>query len=213
MQWRYVLYVSDEASLFFTYSKYVWIHTPVPITAKEDEDAAPNCLACKTEQHGFPEMTTAESNTAHRHAAHRGLFLESVNNRCLTRKRIPSVTLSNGGLALFLKHKKENTTNTQKLPQMKQTSQRPFSQNKKFLSDRETFSVWHECGGNVLLNITVKYSVAPTIRHYYINGDWLQKDSGTKELREWQLGSQTAVKDDATRPTTHSLSQPGDKQK
>lgn len=64
-------------------------------------------------------------------AAHLGLFLESVNNRWLTRKRIPSVALSNGGLALFLKHKKENTTKTQKLLRMKQTSQRPFSQNKK----------------------------------------------------------------------------------
>lgn len=120
-----------------------WIHTPTPITVKYDEDVVPNCLACKTEQHGFPEMTSAQSNTAHQHAAHLGLFLESVNNRCLTRKRIPSVTLSNGGLALFLKHKKENTTKTQKLPQMKQTSQRPFSQNKKFLSDSKTFSVWH----------------------------------------------------------------------
>lgn len=119
-----------------------WIHTPIPITVKHNEDVVANCLACKTEQHGFPKMTTAESNTAHRQAAHLGLFLESVNNRCLTRKRIPSVTLSNGGLALFLKHKKENTTKTQKLPQMKQTSQRPFSQNKKFLSDNKTFSVW-----------------------------------------------------------------------
>lgn len=42
-----------------------WIHTPIPITVKYDEDVVPNCLACKTEQHGFPEMTTAESNTAH----------------------------------------------------------------------------------------------------------------------------------------------------
>lgn len=92
-------------------------------------------------KHGFPGMTTAESNAEH--VAHPGLFLESVNNRCLTRKRIPSVTLSNGGLALFLKHKKENTTKTQKLPQMKQTAQRPFSQNKKFLSGSKTFSVWY----------------------------------------------------------------------
>lgn len=108
---------------------------PIPITVKYEEDVVVNCLASKTEQHGFPAMMTAESNTAHRQAAYLGLFLESVNNRCLTRKRIPSVTLSNGGLALFLKHKKENTTKTQKLPHMKQTSQRPFSQNKKFLSD------------------------------------------------------------------------------
>lgn len=119
-----------------------WIHMSLPITVRYDEDVVPNCLACKTEQHGFPEITTAESNRAHQHTAYLGLFLESVNNRCLTRKRIPSVTLSNGGLALFLKHKKENTTKTQKLPQMKQTSQRPFSQNKKFLSHSKTFSVW-----------------------------------------------------------------------
>lgn len=67
---------------------------------------AAKCLACKTEQHGsLRETTSAPSNTAHL-----GLFLESVNNRWLTRKRIPSVALSNGGLALFLKHKKENTT-------------------------------------------------------------------------------------------------------
>lgn len=125
-----------------------WIHAPPPITVKYDEDVVSNCLACKTEQHGFLwDDTSAQSNTAHQHAAHLGLFLESVNNRCLTRKRIPSVTLSNGGLALFLKHKKENTTKTQKLPQMKQTSQRPFSQNKKFLSDSKTFSVWHSVWG------------------------------------------------------------------
>lgn len=61
------------------------------------------------------------------------------------------------------------------------------------------------CGGNVLLNITVKYSVVPTTRSYYINGGWLQKDGGSAELRDWQPGSQTAVKDDATLPTTHSL--------
>lgn len=61
------------------------------------------------------------------------------------------------------------------------------------------------CGGKVLLNSTVKYSVVPTTRCYYINGDWLQKDGGTKEPCEWQPGSQTAVKDDATQPTTHSL--------
>lgn len=72
------------------------------------------CLACKSEQHGFPEMTSAQSNTAQPHAAHLGLFLESVNNRCLTRKRIPSVTLSNRGVALLLKHKKENTTKNTK---------------------------------------------------------------------------------------------------
>lgn len=116
----------------------------IPITVKYYEGAVSNCLACNTEKktkHGFPEMTTAESNAEH--VAHPGLFLESVNNRCLTRKRIPSVTLSNGGLALFLKHKKENTTKTQKLPQMKQTAQRPFSQNKKFLSGSKTFSVWY----------------------------------------------------------------------
>lgn len=88
---------------------------------------------------------------------------------------------------------------------MQQTSQGPFSQNEKFLSDNKTFSVWQWVWGNVLLNITVKYSVVPTTHHYYINGDWLQKDGGTEELHEWQLGSQTAVKDDATQPTTHSL--------
>lgn len=77
---------------------------------RRERDIAAKCLACKTEPRAsLRETTSAQSNTAHL-----GLFLESVNNRWLTRKRIPSVALSNGGLALFLKHKKENTTKKHK---------------------------------------------------------------------------------------------------
>ena len=83
---------------------------PIAIAVKYDQDVISNCLTCKPKKHCFSEMTTAGSNEAHMRVVHLGLFLESVNNRCLTRKRIPSVTLSNKGLALFLKHKKENTT-------------------------------------------------------------------------------------------------------
>ncbi|MEQ2226055.1 hypothetical protein ILYODFUR_023751 [Ilyodon furcidens] len=87
---------------FFIYNKNIKV--------KYNEEVAADCLACKPEEHGFPEMTAASLNEVHRCAAYQGLFLESVNNRCLTRKRIPSVTLSNRGLALFLKLKRENTT-------------------------------------------------------------------------------------------------------
>lgn len=108
---------------------------------------------------------------------HLSLFLESVNNRCLTRKRIPPVTLSNGGLALFLQHKTKAQQKHKNLHRWSR-AHKELSVKMKFLSGGNTSSVW----GNVLLNITVKYSVVPTTRYYYINGAWLQKDGGTTEL-------------------------------
>lgn len=117
------------------------------------------------EQRGFPEMTTAGLNEAHRRTAYLGLFLESVNNGCLTRKRIPSVTLSNRGLALFLKHKKGKHNKNTKTSRDKTDPTKTFQSKWKVSVRRWDFlcvALSGGRGGNVLQNITVKYSVVPT---------------------------------------------------